>query len=297
MALSWTSYRFSGVTRIMNPQLSEALGLAGVYGAIIRPLLEQPRLPAAFARMDCCRSRIDPMAYLRLDARLAGKIYTRARRSETIAGRCRSCADDHSHYFRTDSLDALPNNSCCCRCGPAMVADRVSDVPRKRRSYFPAALVLRLTSRLLCTASRYWRHAHGAIRNSCRRRALAGRAPRSTARLCCERFRNGRLDLCNQYGRDECPCVHHARGLADRYVSAGHGSNLWSSACFCSSLSLHLAVTPPWQGGAHRTICTAEVLSHARRLRGHSRRSDHTAVSGLPPIADKWVDAGFRRSL
>src|SRR5262245_62321022 len=31
--------RFSGVTRIMNPQLSEALGLAGVYGAIIRPLL------------------------------------------------------------------------------------------------------------------------------------------------------------------------------------------------------------------------------------------------------------------
>src|SRR5262245_46988548 len=31
--------RLSGVTRIMNPQLSEALGLAGVYGAIIRPLL------------------------------------------------------------------------------------------------------------------------------------------------------------------------------------------------------------------------------------------------------------------
>src|SRR5262245_21278207 len=31
--------RFSGVTRIINPQLSETLGLAGVYGAIIRPLL------------------------------------------------------------------------------------------------------------------------------------------------------------------------------------------------------------------------------------------------------------------
>src|SRR5262249_14890445 len=39
MARSWASYRFSGVTRIMNAQLSEALGLAGVYGAIIRPLL------------------------------------------------------------------------------------------------------------------------------------------------------------------------------------------------------------------------------------------------------------------
>src|SRR6516162_10836410 len=36
---SWASYSFSGVTRIMNPQLSEALGLAGVYQAIIRPLL------------------------------------------------------------------------------------------------------------------------------------------------------------------------------------------------------------------------------------------------------------------
>src|SRR5262252_8352739 len=36
---SWASYRFSGVTRIMNPQLSEALGLAGAYGAIIRPVL------------------------------------------------------------------------------------------------------------------------------------------------------------------------------------------------------------------------------------------------------------------
>src|SRR5262249_41720523 len=33
------SYRFSEVTRIMDPQLSEALGLAGVYQAIIRPLL------------------------------------------------------------------------------------------------------------------------------------------------------------------------------------------------------------------------------------------------------------------
>src|SRR5262249_2390256 len=33
------SYGFSGVARIMNPQLSEALGLTGVYGAIIRPLL------------------------------------------------------------------------------------------------------------------------------------------------------------------------------------------------------------------------------------------------------------------
>jgi hypothetical protein len=64
-----------------------------------------------------------------------------------------------------------------------------------------------------------------------------------------------------------CPCVNHGRGLADSYVSARHGSNLWSSACFCSSLSFHLAVTPPWQGGAQRTICTAEVLSHARRLR------------------------------
>src|SRR5262252_11086321 len=39
MAGSWAGYGFSGVTRIMNPQLSEALGLAGVYGAIIRPLL------------------------------------------------------------------------------------------------------------------------------------------------------------------------------------------------------------------------------------------------------------------
>src|SRR5262244_1333342 len=39
MARSWASYRFSGVTRIMDPQLSEALGLTGVYGAIIRPLL------------------------------------------------------------------------------------------------------------------------------------------------------------------------------------------------------------------------------------------------------------------
>src|SRR6516225_9370923 len=39
MARSWASYRFSGVTRIMNPQLSEALGLATVFGAIIRPLV------------------------------------------------------------------------------------------------------------------------------------------------------------------------------------------------------------------------------------------------------------------
>src|SRR5262249_15718895 len=39
MARSGASYRFSGVTRIMNPQLSEALGLAGAFGAIIRPLL------------------------------------------------------------------------------------------------------------------------------------------------------------------------------------------------------------------------------------------------------------------
>src|SRR6516164_127105 len=39
MARSRASYSFSGVTRIMNPQLSEALGLAGVYQAIIRPLL------------------------------------------------------------------------------------------------------------------------------------------------------------------------------------------------------------------------------------------------------------------
>src|SRR5215468_8043646 len=148
-----------------------------------------------------------------------------------------------------------------------MVADRVSDVPRKRRSYFPAALVLRPSSRLLCSASRFRRHAHGVVRYSGRRLAFAGRAPRSTTRLCCERFRPSRLDLCNQYGRDECPCVHHSRGLADRYVSAGHGSNLWSSACFCSSLSFHLAVTPPWQGGAQQTICTAEVLSHACRLR------------------------------
>src|SRR5262247_3109854 len=29
----------SGATLIMNPQLSDALGLAGVYGAVIRPLL------------------------------------------------------------------------------------------------------------------------------------------------------------------------------------------------------------------------------------------------------------------
>src|SRR5262245_30914689 len=39
MARSWASYGFSGVTRTMNPQLSEALGSVGVYGAIIRPLL------------------------------------------------------------------------------------------------------------------------------------------------------------------------------------------------------------------------------------------------------------------
>src|SRR5262249_9375633 len=39
MERSWASYRFSGVTRIMNPQLSEALGLATVFGAIIRPLV------------------------------------------------------------------------------------------------------------------------------------------------------------------------------------------------------------------------------------------------------------------
>jgi hypothetical protein len=50
----------------------------------------------------------------------------------------------------------------------------------------------------------------------------------------------GMADLiyANQYGRDECACVDHGRGIADRYVSAGHGSNLWSSACFCSSLSI-----------------------------------------------------------
>src|SRR5262249_26962498 len=81
-----------------------------------------------------------------------------------------------------------------------------------------------------------------------------------------------RLDLCNQYGRDECPCGHHDGGLADRYVSAGHGSNLWSSACVCNSLSFHLAVTPPWQGRTPRAICTAEVLSHARRLMVTKRR-------------------------
>src|SRR5262249_23144946 len=39
MARSSASYGVSGVTRIMNPQLSEALGSVGVYGAIIRPLL------------------------------------------------------------------------------------------------------------------------------------------------------------------------------------------------------------------------------------------------------------------
>jgi hypothetical protein len=39
MTRSWASYGFSGVTRVMNLQLSEALGLAGVFGAIIRPLL------------------------------------------------------------------------------------------------------------------------------------------------------------------------------------------------------------------------------------------------------------------
>src|SRR5215471_10780151 len=233
--------------------------------------------------MECGRGRTGPVAYHCLDACLAGEIYTRAGRSESIADRCRSCADEHSHYFRTDSPDALPNNSCCRRCGSAMVADGVSDVPRKRRSYFPAALVLRLSSRLLCTASRYRRHAHGAVRTSCRCRALAGGAPRSTARLCCERFRPGRLDLCNQYGRDECPCLHHGRGLADRYVSAGHGSNFWSSACFCGALSFRLAVTPPWQGGAHRTICAAEVLSHARRLRVKAHIEHFESV--LPPIA------------
>src|SRR5262249_536956 len=237
--------------------------------------------------MDCCRGRTSPMAYLRLDACLAGKICTGARRSESIADRCRSCADDHSHYFRTDSLDALPNNSRGSRRGPALVVDRVPGVPRKRRSYFPAALVQWLSSGLLCTARRYRRHAHGAVRNRCRRRALAGRAAGSTAGLCRQHFRHGRLDLCDQYGRDEYPYVHHGRGLANRYVSAGHGSNLWSSACFCSSLSFHLAVTARWQGGAQRTICTAEVLSHARRLRvisGHlhcNRDVRFTPKSGL----------------
>src|SRR5215831_6151551 len=39
MARSWASYKFSGVTRIMNPQLSEALGFVGVFGAIMRLLV------------------------------------------------------------------------------------------------------------------------------------------------------------------------------------------------------------------------------------------------------------------
>src|SRR5262249_4584001 len=98
------------------------------------------------------------------------------------------------------------------------------------------------------------------------------------------------FDLCNHYGRDEHPYVHHGRSLADRYVSAGHGSNLWSSACFCSSLSFLLAVTPPWQGGAQRTTCTAEVLSHARRLRGTFRHRSLASSLG-------WQRSGLVRSM
>src|SRR5262249_46111090 len=246
--------------------------------------------------MDCCRGRTSPMAYLRLDACLAGKICTGARRSESIADRCRSCADDHSHYFRTDSLDALPNNSRGSRRGPALVVDRVPGVPRKRRSYFPAALVQWLSSGLLCTARRYRRHAHGAVRNRCRRRALAGRAAGSTAGLCRQHFRHGRLDLCDQHGRDEYPYVHHGRGLADRYVSAGHGSNLWSSACFCSSLSFHLAATAPWQGGVQRTICTAEVLSPACRLGGtlEGFGRPHTSINVRSASKSGQIDASQR---
>src|SRR5262249_24508313 len=85
-------------------------------------------------------------------------------------------------------------------------------------------------------------------------------------------------------------------GLANRYVSAGHGSNLWSSACFCSSLSFHLAVTARWQGGAQRTICTAEVLSHARRLRVISGHFAVQSPCPLYPRKRKWFSTVMARA-
>src|SRR5262245_3673554 len=191
----------------MNPQLSEALGLAGVFGAIIRPLLVAIILFVlwhALARTNLgSRQRLrgwtavaaalvlwltfvwtlalqggfvpEPGAprVLQIVVVLVPMIIliisalTLLTRSQTIAA----------------AVDAAPLWWLIAY-QMARVNGGVSFMPFWYYRSFPAALVLLLSSRLLVTASRYRRYAHGAVRNSCRRRALAGRAPRSTARLC-----------------------------------------------------------------------------------------------------------------
>ena len=183
----WASY--AGVTRIMNPQLSEALGLAGVYGAIIRPLLVATILFALWLAL--ARTNLGSRQRLLGWTAVAAVLVLWLTLVWTLALQGRFVPEPGASRILQIAVVLVPMNilitfALTLLTRSQTITAAVDAAPlwwliayQMSRVIGGAALVLRLSSRpsLHCTLTGLF-----AIRR--RRRALAGRFVRSTARLC-----------------------------------------------------------------------------------------------------------------